>query len=625
MAMDLSIVIPTRNEEDCVCPLLDRFSPILESMRAEIIFVDDSDDRTPSVLREAAHARGLNVRIIHRTPETRRDGLGGAVLAGIRAAQAPWVCVMDGDLQHPPELIPKLLQAAQSGGLDLIAAGRDLSGRAPIGFSPWRAAISRGLNRCLKFLFRRRLGEITDPLSGMFLFKRNRIDPDRLAPKGYKIMLDILIRHPDLRVGNLTFEFQPRFSGASKADLREGFRFLQLVANLLSIGLIAMVRSLFSDRWIWGKLAKARDRETYFYNIHGIVRIASSVLLPELAHFRAGAPLSEIDLNVNTCPKRTLAPDPDSVNYDEGLGDHGFWLQVRIGDLTSVHASPLLAHSPHVLYTNVVEPILRWILVRKGYALVHGACLSYQGHGLLISAATDTGKTTTILKSLAAYPFDFLSDDMVILGRDGRLLGYPKPLTISLHTLRAAPTAELGRAERVRLQIQSRIHSRLGRRIGILFGNIRLPAATLNAYLQMLVPPPKFPIERLIPTVKRVDSAKLAYVAVIERGPAEEEVIPKEQVYPILARNIEDAYGFPPYPQLAGALCLWEGRDLRADERELIRRAVENLPAVKLLSQDFDWWRRLPAVYRGELFGVPNPISSRYVTVPRAAFVKPSG
>jgi hypothetical protein len=139
----------------------------------------------------------------------------------------------------------------------------------------------------------------------------------------------------------------------------------------------------------------------------------------------------------------------------------------------------------------------------------------------------------------------------------------------------------------------------------------------------MVVPPPKYPIQRLIPGVRLVQTARIAHLAVIERGPMNENLLPKTQVYPILARNIEDAYGFPPYPQLAAQLRRFEDRDLGCDESELIRTVVESLPAVYIHREEFDWWRRLPAVFYGELFGVQNPLSSRYPTVPRQAVITP--
>ena len=83
---------------------------------------------------------------------------------------------------------------------------------------------------------------------------------------------------------------------------------------------------------------------------------------------------------------------------------------------------------------------------------------------MMVTAQTDTGKTTTTLKLLDRYPYSFLSDDLTILCPDGRVLAYPKPLTISRHTLHAVNSPLLSRRERWALIVQSRIHSRTGRR-----------------------------------------------------------------------------------------------------------------------------------------------------------------
>src|SRR5689334_4242770 len=109
----ISLVIPTRNEAGNIQPLLSRISKAVRGIPTEVIFVDDSTDDTPNAIREAANWYPLKVDVIARPPERRKNGLGGAVVEGFQKASAPWVCVMDADLQHPPELLPQLLKHAQ--------------------------------------------------------------------------------------------------------------------------------------------------------------------------------------------------------------------------------------------------------------------------------------------------------------------------------------------------------------------------------------------------------------------------------------------------------------------------------------------------------------------------------
>ena len=110
-----------------------------------------------------------------------------------------------------------------------------------------------------------------------------------------------------------------------------------------------------------------------------------------------------------------------------------------------------MRRSPHVLYTNCVEPVLRWHFAEQGIALVHAACVAVDDRAFLITARTDTGKTTTILKLLDSFPrAAFISDDLTLVAPDGTVASYPKPLTISQHTLHAVRTPNLTRRQRAR-------------------------------------------------------------------------------------------------------------------------------------------------------------------------------
>ncbi len=145
------------------------------------------------------------------------------------------------------------------------------------------------------------------------------------------------------------------------------------------------------------------------YDIHHILTITSDVALPELAAFRIPVapekPTVRVRLGNVDKIRDEATPIPErTVTYKESTGRHGFAIRLDLGRNIDILASPYLKHSPHVLYTNAVEPVLRWAFVERGYALVHGACLSANGRAFLITARTDTGKTTTVLKTLDAHP-----------------------------------------------------------------------------------------------------------------------------------------------------------------------------------------------------------------------------
>jgi hypothetical protein len=259
-----------------------------------------------------------------------------------------------------------------------------------------------------------------------------------------------------------------------------------------------------------------------------------------------------------------------------------------------------------VLYTNVVEPILRWAFCERGYALVHAACLAAGERALMITARTDTGKTTTTLKTLDRHDYSFVSDDLTLLCPDGRVLTYPKPLTISRHTVQAVRTPLLSRTERAALVFQSRLHSRSGRRLAFLIAKLRLPAATINALVQLLCPPPKYQIDRLVPAARIAPEATLSGLVVIERGGLGSDALSAQEALEILLQNCEDAYGFPPYRQIEGFLHSGRGADLKELERTIIASALKSVPATVLRSETMDWWQRVPALVEGNGHGASS-------------------
>ncbi len=194
------------------------------------------------------------------------------------------------------------------------------------------------------------------------------------------------------------------------------------------------------------------------YDLHGIVSIGSDVVLPELAYFRVDAAAGEVrrpDVGVRmgtvgrprARTRMLQSSDGSSIRWEEHLGRLSANFAIDFGeDHIAVTSSSALARSPHVLYTNVIEALLRFVFVDRGYMLLHAACMDVGGRGLMLSARTDTGKTGTVLKLLRTSDGRFLSDDMTIVDSSGVARSFPKPLTISEHTLRAVEAGDLSRS-----------------------------------------------------------------------------------------------------------------------------------------------------------------------------------
>ncbi|MBS1674016.1 MAG: glycosyltransferase family 2 protein [Actinobacteria bacterium] len=225
-----TVIIPTFNERDNISALISRISDALGDREAEILFVDDSTDDTPAVIRSLAASAPLPVRLLHRDkPE---GGLGGAVVEGIRAASHDICIVMDGDLQHPPELLPEMIERYEDGGADVVVASRYIGGGHNEGLAgAIRVAVSRSATTLTKAMFPIRLSGASDPMTGYFLVDRRKVDPAALRPNGFKILLEILVRS-DVRVAEVPMEFGERLHGESKASFVQGMQFLKHLARL---------------------------------------------------------------------------------------------------------------------------------------------------------------------------------------------------------------------------------------------------------------------------------------------------------------------------------------------------------------------------------------------------------
>ncbi|CAH0123065.1 Undecaprenyl-phosphate 4-deoxy-4-formamido-L-arabinose transferase [Microbacterium sp. Bi121] len=226
----VTVIVPTFNERGNVAELVERTAAALAGRDAEILFVDDSADDTAAEVERVAVGATLPVRAIHRTANT--GGLGGAVVVGLAAAQGDICVVMDGDLQHPPELIPAMLDRFAQGDADVVAASRYVGGGDSAGLgTTLRFGVSRGSTWLTKAMFPRRLAGATDPMTGFFLVDRTRLDLAALRPQGFKILLEILAR-TDIRIAEVPMEFSERRSGTSKASLRQGATFIAHLTRL---------------------------------------------------------------------------------------------------------------------------------------------------------------------------------------------------------------------------------------------------------------------------------------------------------------------------------------------------------------------------------------------------------
>ncbi|WEO95640.1 glycosyltransferase family 2 protein [Streptomyces sp. FXJ1.172] len=228
----VTVVVPTFNESANIRQLLRQITESVPArLPCEVLFVDDSTDDTPEVIRAAAQDCPFPVAVLHRAEPA--GGLGGAVVEGIKAATSEWIVVMDGDCQHPPSLIPELVATGERTNAALVVASRYVEGGSRAGLAGgYRVAVSRGATWLTKALFPRRLHGISDPMSGFFAVRRGAVTPETLKPLGYKILLELAVRTRPRQVAEVPFVFRDRFAGESKSSTREGLRFLRHLAGL---------------------------------------------------------------------------------------------------------------------------------------------------------------------------------------------------------------------------------------------------------------------------------------------------------------------------------------------------------------------------------------------------------
>lgn len=233
---EISVVIPSFNEAENIAPAIDAVAKALEGVAWEVVVVDDdSPDGTAERVKEIARG-DPRVRCLRRV---NRRGLSGACIEGMLSSSAPYLAVMDADLQHDASILPKLLQALRSGEAELAIGSRYVSGGGiGAGLSPMRARISRWGIRLARRMLRT---EVCDLMSGYFAIRRDRFDASavRLSPSGFKILMDIIASaNPRLRTVEVAYTFQQRRAGESKLGARVALDFLALLIEKATAGRI---------------------------------------------------------------------------------------------------------------------------------------------------------------------------------------------------------------------------------------------------------------------------------------------------------------------------------------------------------------------------------------------------
>jgi dolichol-phosphate mannosyltransferase len=221
----ITVVVPAFRERENIPPLLQALGRALAGVDWEtIVVVDDAFDGTEDYVRERAQ-QDPRVRCIHRIG---RRGRASACLEGMMASSAPYVAVMDADLQHDETLLPRMLDTLERGDADIVVASRYMEGGSTGALPPsrvWVSRTARALSRLLS-------SGLSDPTTGFFMVRRQYLERvvRRLYGRGFQTLLDLIAaQRGAVKVEELPYRMRGRQHGESKLGLRVIAEFFMLV------------------------------------------------------------------------------------------------------------------------------------------------------------------------------------------------------------------------------------------------------------------------------------------------------------------------------------------------------------------------------------------------------------
>ena len=231
-ALVLSVIVPTYNEAGSLPPLVDRLAAAMAGREWELVVVDDgSPDGTADLAERLAPARP--VRVLRRAGKA---GLASAVIAGMKEARGDILVVMDADLSHPPEVVPRLVDAIDAGA-DLAVGSRYVHGGATMDWPLRRRIVSR-----VACYMGSALVPVRDATSGFFAVRRRALDGVRLNAIGFKIGLEVIARARAALIVEVPYTFRDRELGASKFGRREVGQYLVQLGQITRDKLLGRLR-----------------------------------------------------------------------------------------------------------------------------------------------------------------------------------------------------------------------------------------------------------------------------------------------------------------------------------------------------------------------------------------------
>ncbi|MBD2137012.1 glycosyltransferase family 2 protein [Anabaena sp. FACHB-1237] len=241
-AIFLSLVIPTYKERDNIEKIVSILSTLLDEVMLnnyELIIVDDDSPDLTWQVAQSLVPDYPQLRVMRRVEER---GLSSAVIRGWQAARGQILGVIDGDLQHPPEVLTQLVDQIKAGA-DLALASRHVDGGGVSSWSVVRRFLSRGAQVLGLIILPGVLGRVTDPMSGYFMVRRSAIADVTMNPVGYKILLEVIGRGNIREIAEVGYVFCERNEGESKVTWKQYIEYIQHLIRLrVSTGRLGKIR-----------------------------------------------------------------------------------------------------------------------------------------------------------------------------------------------------------------------------------------------------------------------------------------------------------------------------------------------------------------------------------------------
>jgi len=235
----VSIILPTYNESQNIVDIIKLIHEnIPKGINTETIVIDDnSPDGTGKIVEDyISNIKKIaenTINIIHRKA---KNGLSSAILNGIQNARGETIVVMDSDFSHPPQIIPKMIEAFKQYQCDLVVASRYITGGNIHGWTTKRKLMSK----IATIIAKKGLGVKTkDPMSGFFAFRKNIIKELNFDALGYKLLLEILVKTKGIKVKEIPYTFENRKFGSSKLNSLIVFDYFKSVLRLYKYGKIS--------------------------------------------------------------------------------------------------------------------------------------------------------------------------------------------------------------------------------------------------------------------------------------------------------------------------------------------------------------------------------------------------